>query len=108
MKALPSMKLLLSTEQSTHHKPTIACLFCQYREISCGDPPIGSADSTCEYVYTLQFEIKSEYMISSQCTRHSLKCVYPHVPHRGNHRHRDNARGLHGESKDVHPDQVVE
>lgn len=42
---------LPSTKRSARRKPAIACLFCRERKIACGAPPVGSADTTCKYVF---------------------------------------------------------
>ncbi|KDR66477.1 hypothetical protein GALMADRAFT_259275 [Galerina marginata CBS 339.88] len=40
-------------------KTSLACIFCRERKISCGRPPLGSPDPTC-----------------NQCARRSFKCTY--------------------------------
>jgi hypothetical protein len=50
-KAGQGVMKLPTTKRSARRKPAIACLFCRERKIACGAPPVGSADTTCKYVF---------------------------------------------------------
>ncbi|KAJ7260568.1 hypothetical protein C8J57DRAFT_1337557 [Mycena rebaudengoi] len=64
----PELKFTESRRDGRSKRQALACLFCRARKISCGRPPDGSDDQTC-----------------NQCARRRIECVYPTESRRGQH-----------------------